>query len=238
MSLKIDTVAASPWPRSTTENKRAAGFEEQLQTFLAGHSSEAMAAGEARLQVHMCQLELARSLFQETTEHGSENMPEMLPLIGTDIPAATWRNFDNHGSVNNANPEITAPSSATTSAPPEIEDLISRAAAEHGVAPDLIRSVIRTESAFDPRAVSPAGAQGLMQLMPETALELGVTNPLDPEQNVMAGTRYLRRLLNRYDGDIDHALAAYNWGMGNVDRHGLEQLPEETRNYLTRVKQA
>jgi soluble lytic murein transglycosylase-like protein len=119
-----------------------------------------------------------------------------------------------------------------------MEHLIERAAARHGLAPDLIRSVIRTESAFDPRAVSPAGARGLMQLMPATAAELGVTDPFDPEQNIMAGTRYLRQLLDRYNGDLDHALAAYNWGMGNVDRHGLARLPEETRNYLLRIKQA
>ncbi len=77
-----------------------------------------------------------------------------------------------------------------------------------------------------------------MQLMPATAEELGVNRPFDPEQNVMGGTRYLRQLLDRYEGDLDHALAAYNWGMGNVERRGLEQMPRETRNYLAKVKKA
>jgi soluble lytic murein transglycosylase-like protein len=75
-----------------------------------------------------------------------------------------------------------------------------------------------------------------MQLMPGTARDLGVSNPFDPEQNVMGGTRYLKQLLNKYDGDLDKTLAAYNWGMGNVDRKGIATLPDETRTYLSRVK--
>jgi soluble lytic murein transglycosylase-like protein len=75
-----------------------------------------------------------------------------------------------------------------------------------------------------------------MQLMPATARGLGVTDAFDPEQNIMAGTRFLKQLLNRYDGDLDATLAAYNWGPGNVDRRA-DQLPRETRDYLVKVKQ-
>lgn len=116
-----------------------------------------------------------------------------------------------------------------------LESIIVRASKRYGIEVGLIKAVIKAESNFNAHAVSHAGAQGLMQLMPSTAKGLGVTNSFDAEQNVMAGTRFLKDMLNRYGGDVDSALAAYNWGPGNVDRHG-ESLPRETREYLTKVK--
>lgn len=117
-----------------------------------------------------------------------------------------------------------------------LDAVISKASKKYGVEVGLIRAVIKVESNFNSQAVSPVGASGLMQLMPATARSLGVTNSFDPEQNVMAGTRFLKDMLKRYDGNIDSALAAYNWGPGNFERHP-ERLPRETREYLTRVKQ-
>jgi len=117
---------------------------------------------------------------------------------------------------------------------PEINDIIEHASKIHDVDPGLIRSVIRAESGLDINATSSKGAMGLMQLMPETAKELGVKNCYNPVENIMAGTRYLKGLLNRYDGNVDLSLAAYNWGMGNVERHP-DKLPKETRTYIARV---
>lgn len=116
------------------------------------------------------------------------------------------------------------------------DSIISKASRKYGVDAGLIKAVIKAESNFNPQAVSHAGAQGLMQLMPATARSLGVGDSFDPEQNVMAGTRFLKDLLQRYNGDVDSALAAYNWGPGNVDRRP-DRLPRETRDYLVRVKQ-
>ncbi len=117
-----------------------------------------------------------------------------------------------------------------------IEDIIQKASRHYDIDTSLLRSVIRAESGFDPSATSSKGAMGLMQIMPETAEELGLQNPYDPEENIMAGTRYLRRLLDRYSGDVEKALAAYNWGMGNVDTHG-GSYPRETRDYIRRINE-
>ncbi|MCU0561141.1 MAG: lytic transglycosylase domain-containing protein [Desulfobacterales bacterium] len=116
-----------------------------------------------------------------------------------------------------------------------IEESIRRAASRYNLSADLIRSVIRAESAFRPDAVSPAGAQGLMQLMPETARELGVSDPFDVRQNIDGGARYLRRMLDRFDGDIKLALSAYNAGPGAVEKYEGEVPFAETRNYVKRV---
>ncbi len=116
----------------------------------------------------------------------------------------------------------------------ELDEIIKHASDTYGVDPDLITSVIQAESDFDAGATSSRGAMGLMQLMPATAKELGVKNCYNPAENIMAGTRYLKSLLNRYDGNIDLTLAAYNWGMGNVERHP-DRLPQETRTYIARV---
>jgi hypothetical protein len=115
-----------------------------------------------------------------------------------------------------------------------VDGIIEKSSKEHGIDADLIRAVIRAESDFNPKATSPRGAMGLMQLMPETARDLGIEDPYDPSQNVTAGTRYLKMLIDRYKGNVNVALAAYNWGMGNVERNP-GRLPEETRNYIARI---
>jgi soluble lytic murein transglycosylase-like protein len=117
------------------------------------------------------------------------------------------------------------------------EPLIAEYAAAHDVRPDLVRAVIQAESAFNPGATSHKGAMGLMQLMPATAAELGVTDAYDPEQNIRGGVTYLRRLLDQYDGNEELALAAYNAGPGAVNRYDGIPPFRETRDYVARIKQ-
>jgi soluble lytic murein transglycosylase-like protein len=119
------------------------------------------------------------------------------------------------------------------------EPLIQEHARRHALRPDLVRAVIQVESGFNPRARSPKGAMGLMQLMPATARELGVDDPYNPAENIRGGTAYLRRLVDRYDGNEELALAAYNAGSTAVDRHGRSVPPyRETREYVKKVGKA
>lgn len=118
----------------------------------------------------------------------------------------------------------------------EYDGLIAVHAADNGVRPELVRAVIQTESAFNPFARSVKGALGLMQLMPQTASELGVLNPFDPAENIRGGVQYLRRLLDRYGNNEELALAAYNAGPTAVDRYGSVPPYRETRNYVAKVR--
>jgi soluble lytic murein transglycosylase-like protein len=116
----------------------------------------------------------------------------------------------------------------------DIDAIIKRVSEALGLDPSLIKAVIQTESNFNQKAVSSAGAKGLMQLMPGTAKEMGVKDPFNPLDNIWGGARYLKRMLDNYGGNLNKALAAYNWGPGNVNRHGTasKNMPRETRRYI------
>ena len=115
------------------------------------------------------------------------------------------------------------------------EALIKEAADTYRIEPGLIRSVMQTESEYNPDAVSPGGAMGLMQLMPDLAVELGVTDPFDARENIMAGARHLRRLLDVHNGNVILAVASYNAGESAVARYGDVPPYPETQNYVLRV---
>ncbi len=236
-------------PRHSTsarlDNKRNTGgsgaFASNLDEVLRQPQNKLAEAPRAALEARLLILTMTRGLLDESPSDYRDDLPS-LPFgstpgfSGTASQSRPGRDFD---MPVRAFDGISYKSLATeTTSQPPLDDIIDRAANRYGVDQELIRAVIRTESGFNPDAVSPVGAQGLMQLMPETAKDLGVDNPFDAEQNVMGGTRYLRQLMDRYEGDLDRTLAAYNWGMGNVERRGLEQMPRETRNYLAKVKKA
>ena len=127
------------------------------------------------------------------------------------------------------------PMQGKTFTPQEIDAAIDQAAARHNVDPNLVRAVIKVESNFNPNAVSRKGAMGLMQLMPQTARQLKVVNPFDPEQNVDAGVRHLKQLMESYGGDVKLSLAAYNAGAGAVARSAGIPHFAETRAYVNRI---
>ena len=116
------------------------------------------------------------------------------------------------------------------------DEIILKAASDYGIDPAVIKAVIMAESGFNPQAISYAGAQGLMQLMPRTARALDIKEPMDPRANILGGTRYLNRLLGRFKGDLELALAAYNAGSRNVRRHNGIPPFKATQRYIAKIK--
>jgi soluble lytic murein transglycosylase-like protein len=136
--------------------------------------------------------------------------------------------------INPALPATVPPTPASTR-PADIAEAVNSASGRYRIDPDLVNSVIRAESGFKVHAISPKGAQGLMQLMPGTASNLGVSNAFDPNANVDGGTRYLRELLERYNFDLVKALAAYNAGPHRVEQYGGVPPYLETRKYIASI---
>lgn len=157
-------------------------------------------------------------------------------LVVSNVPQGTNLGIPSY-EVPKASPEIRATRRVDRTRSTSYDDLIETHAARQGIRSDLVRAVIQVESAFNPRARSNKGAMGLMQLMPATARQFGVSNAFDPGENVRGGVEYLRQLLDKYNGNERLALAAYNAGPGNVDRYGQTVPPfRETRDYVSRIR--
>lgn len=224
-------------------------FDEELAKNIAGSSSSSLS--------EMLYNSLAGQL--ESSVNDKKNYVERTAsaaAVNTNQPVTTAISTDETNSVApkvSSGDEVAAAKSTTTSSNtiPEFQSLrpkviadpvletygtaISEASREYHVDPRLIYSVIMAESSGQAEAVSPKGAKGLMQLADSTAAEMGVTDSLNPQQNIMGGTKYLRQLLNRYDGDLTLTLAAYNAGPGTVEKHNGVPPFSETKSYVKKV---
>lgn len=228
---KINSVMSNP---SNVNNQNT--FDDLLRNSLketgvstsSGSALPALTKEQVNLFVKIIQNQMNRQLFNMVLNSGSEinYFPSrMLPAYAGEKPPSLVEASKN---------SQTPPKNYIRQTNTNLDPIIEKAARKYEVDADLIRSVIKTESNFNSQAISPKGAKGLMQLMPGTARDLGVKDAYDPEENIMGGTRYLKSLLDRYHGKIDLTLAAYNWGMGNVEKNP-QKLPRETANYIARV---
>jgi soluble lytic murein transglycosylase-like protein len=173
-----------------------------------------------------------RLMYWSNTEHRYKPVPHATPMA---MKAAKSAAAEVDGYVA-LNPPSTNSSFGNSSATPqEVDTAIEQAARRHNVDANLVRALIRVESNFNSKAVSRKGAMGLMQLMPSTARQLKVTNPFDPMQNVDAGVRHLKQLLQDFNGNVKLSLAAYNAGAGAVHRSAGIPNYLETRNYVSRI---
>ena len=186
----------------------------------------ALVAVDARAEIAV----LANGQTMKITGHRTEGDTVFLSLKGggeVGTPASQLRGF--------VPDEVADEVAAPTGTRAELEALAADVAHRHGLDPALVLAVASVESGFQPKAVSPKGALGLMQLMPATATSLGVEDAFDPEVNLEGGSRYLAELLTLYGGDLRRALAAYNAGPGAVKRHGGIPPYRETRAYVKKV---
>jgi len=223
-----DEKSGAPTLMATTdENGRRVWVNESLTPPKAARQEQARPSGGQQL------------VFWSSTEHRYKPVPHASMLAARSAVAEVHQILERTGSAKGQTKAATRNSVMSYQqgqfTPEQVDAAIEQAAARHNLDPNLVRAVIKVESNFNPNAVSRKGAMGLMQLMPTTARQLNVSNPFDPEQNVDAGVRHLKRLLESYGGDVNLTLAAYNAGAGAVARSAGIPHFAETRNYVKRI---
>ena len=212
---------------SNATNSGDSTFSTMINELLGSYSSELENLGAVASSISDSDKKTVSSYIQSLMLNGNVQVPQNV------LDAVTsWSNETDASTTAAIATNIQA---GSTTIQHNYEDIVKRASAKYGVPEKLITSVIKHESNFNNSVTSSAGAVGLMQLMPVTAKYVGVTDRTDPEQNIMGGTKYLSLMLDKYDGDLRLALAAYNAGPGNVDKYGGVPPFKETQNYLKKV---
>lgn len=234
---------------STEEKRRLAGAAKDFESLLTGMMLKSMNQttnglfGSEGFGGDMFDTMFETKVASFISDSKSFGVSDQIfrKITGEDLSKFTLEEKRNKNSLKSIK-DITAkhdtglkPSLGSINRLDKFQDIIQKAAKEYDLNENLIKSVILTESAANPKAISKANAKGLMQLMDGTAKDMGVRNSFDPEQNIFGGVKYLSKMFRQYEGDLELALAAYNAGPGNVDKHKGVPPFDETKNYINRV---